>query len=107
VLRLAGAEKSPERIGGYKGSQREERNGDNPQGELFAPLRVLGGKLPRQGHGRRDLNDGIQAKADERRRVGRAPGPQCHSGLDEVIANGSHREQADPAAENGTAGRGR
>ncbi len=48
VLRFPAAGQGPDGIHGHERGQGEERDGDDPQRQVLAPLGVLGGELPGQ-----------------------------------------------------------
>ena len=88
-------------VDGDKGGEGEEGDRDDPQGQVLAPFRILGGELPGQGDGGGHLDHRVQAEADQRGGVRDAAGPERDDGLDHVVADGRGDEAA------GSAGSGR
>lgn len=99
---FAGAGERADGVEGDVGGEREEGDGDDPQGGLFA-----GGELPGDRRGGGHLDHGVQSEADQRGRGGDRASGEGDGRLNDVAGDAHGDQQPDAAGERVAAGRGR
>ena len=84
---LVPAEQGTGGFGAHVGRQREEGERHQAQSLAFTGLRHLVPKLPQDDQATTDLDDRVQAEADQRDRPGDYAGGDCDERLEQVVAD--------------------